>query len=91
MAWAGRKIGKPIGSHIDDFIQLRIPLTLCGLCCNKFDARWHRYFRERRFGCDADCDACRVNDLAATLFVPEELLIPPSSHSNRGQGSWLPP
>ena len=73
----GRRVGKPVGSHMTELISLGKAISLCPLCVGKFNPRAHRYehFTSPEIGVFsiANCDACRTHDPRCKTFIPQSL------------------
>ena len=69
---AGRRIGKPEGSYVDELASLRKAILLCWHHAPKFNAVVHHYFHEKNIHVRGSCDACRQFCNKGQLFMPLE-------------------
>jgi hypothetical protein len=87
LAYAGRRVGAPVGSYISDLASLQKSILLCGACVFHFNPRAHHYFREQHFHVQGDCDACRNFTHRGYIHFHESLVGKPE----RGRNTvWTP-
>ena len=88
---AGRRVGKPHGTHIDDLCGTKSTITLCFKCSSKFHPKRHHYYRDEQFPVTfGECDTCK--DLifhSGVLFLHESRLINSNGVGQSGQ-CWRP-
>lgn len=87
----GRPMGRPVGTWVDDLVQLRKTLVFCELCQHRFSERNASYYKDTRYGncVHSKCDGCKEHTARGRLYLPEERLVEFSGMSKPGQ-VWHP-
>ncbi len=87
----GKRIGKPVGSWIDDLAALRKAIILCWRCQPKFDHKKAHYYKDERFPhVVGKCDGCKeYMNHQTKLYIHESFLGEPGGNTKAGQ-CWTP-
>jgi len=68
----GRRLGKPIGSHIIDLVDLKKAIVLCPNCQFGFNPKFHKYHKwTKTTFIMGECDACKQYANQAFMFIPD--------------------
>jgi len=68
--FAGRKKGKPVGTHVTDLAELKKSIALCRGCRSGFSKKKYDYMQSRVIPVvRGACDACKSYSPAMELLV----------------------